>query len=82
MEATSWKRLFLLRPQQCQACQASGSVALRSTAIGTIMALRWCCDHCGREWATTTAEMQPDRRSGNPDPRWTAAERERRRPAE
>jgi hypothetical protein len=82
MEAGSWKRLFLQRPHQCEACGTIDSVTLGTTAIGTVVALRWCCNHCKREWATTTAEMQPDRRTGTEDPQWTAVDRERRRPAQ
>jgi hypothetical protein len=77
MEAESWKRLFLQRPEQCEACRTPGSVTLGTTAIGTVVALRWCCGHCGREWATTTAEMQPDRRSAMRDTPWTAQDRRR-----
>ena len=77
MESTSWKRLFLLRPQKCEACGSAEAVTLRSTNIGSIVALRWCCEHCGREWATTTAEMQPDRRTGAQAAGWTAADRRR-----
>jgi hypothetical protein len=81
MMETSWKRVFLHLPQRCEACQAEGSVSLGSTAIGSVVALRWCCQRCGREWAATTAEMQPDRRSGQPDPGWTATAQDRRQRA-
>jgi len=80
VDTTSWKRLFLRLPERCEACGAHNSVSLQSTEIGTIVALRWSCSNCLREWATTTAEAQPDRRSGTTDSRWTAADRRRAEP--
>jgi hypothetical protein len=71
--------LFLHAPERCEACQARGSVRLDNTPIGSIVALRWTCQRCGRQWATTTAEMQPDRRTGLPDSRWTPQNDRRQR---
>jgi hypothetical protein len=81
MDTFSWKRLFLHLPKRCEACQAEGLVSLESTAIGSVVALRWHCRGCGRQWATTTAEMQADRRSGAQDPRWSTRETDRRQRA-
>jgi hypothetical protein len=79
MEAVSWKRVFLHLPDRCEACQAKGLVSLESTPIGSVVALRWHCRSCGRQWATTTAEMQPDRRTSTADSRWTAQNDRRQR---
>ena len=43
----------------------------------TIVALRWSCRKCAREWATTTTDAQPDRRSSGGDGRWSTADRRR-----
>jgi hypothetical protein len=72
MDTLTWKRVFLHLPDRCEACQARGLVSLESTPIGSIVALRWHCRACNRQWATTTAEMQADRRTGRQDPLWTA----------
>jgi hypothetical protein len=77
VETPAWKRLFLRLPERCEACGSHNSISLRSTEIATIVALRWVCRSCDREWATTTADAQPDRRSGTVDTRWSAADRRR-----
>jgi len=75
VETTPWRRLFLQIPERCEACGALHSISLRSTEIATIVALRWSCRKCAREWATTTTDAQPDRRAGTVDPRWATADR-------